>query len=181
MIDYEKMEEALSQLPLYTFFYIEPAELEFSDRIRYICKTECPMYGKTWACPPAVGDVPGCKEKCMSYSKCLVIGTIVEVADIADIRESLDTRFAHEKVTNQVRDLMREQGVQPYILSTEACAVCDRCAYLDGQPCRHPERMHPCIESHGINLIPTLEAEALDFFYGGNIITWYSLLFFNEE
>ena len=50
---------------------------------------------------------------------------------------------------------------------------------LDGKPCRHPDRMHPCVESHGINLIPTLEENGLEFQYGGNIITWYSLLFYN--
>jgi hypothetical protein len=43
-----------------------------------------------------------------------------------------------------------------------------------------PGRMHPCVESHGINLIPTLEENGLDFQYGSNIVTWYSLLFFNE-
>ena len=179
MIDREKLEQQLSQLPLYTYFYIDPNTLEFSQRIRYICQYECPMYGKTWACPPAVGEVEDCKAKCLSYQNCLVIGTIVEVADSADIPGTLETRADHEKVTNQVRDLMREQGVQPYILSTEACAVCERCAYLDGLPCRMPGKMHPCVESHGINVIPTLEQNGLDFIYGTNIVTWYSLLFFN--
>ena len=179
MIDREKLEQQLSQLPLYTYFYIDPNTLEFSQRIRYICQHECPMYGKTWACPPAVGEVEDCKAKCLSYKNCLVIGTIVEVADSADIPGTLETRADHEKVTNQVRDLMREQGVQPYILSTEACAVCERCAYLDGLPCRMPGKMHPCVESHGINVIPTLEQNGLDFIYGTNIVTWYSLLFFN--
>lgn len=180
MIDLEKIENQLTDLPLYTYFYTDPSSIEFSDRIRYICKAECPMYGKTWACPPAVGEVAECKEKCLSYEKCLVVGTIVEVADSADIQETLATRFDHEKLTNQVRDLFREQGVQPYILSTEACAVCERCAYLDGLPCRMPGKMHPCVESHGINIIPTLEENGLDFVYGVNIVTWYSLLFFNS-
>ena len=80
----------------------------------------------------------------------------------------------------EVRQLLRQQGIEPYILSTEACAICDRCAILDGQPCRMPGRMHPCVESHGINLIPTLEENGLEFQYGDNIVTWYSLLFFNE-
>ena len=136
------------------------------------------MYGKTWACPPAVGAVSACQSKCLSYENCLMIGTVVEVSDITNIEETLATRPAHEEVTNLVRDLFREQDVEPYVLSTEACAICDRCAYLDGQPCRHPERMHPCIESHGINIIPTLEANGLEFQYGENIVTWFSLLFF---
>lgn len=181
MIDREKLEQALLELPLYTYFYIDPKTLEFSDRIRYICGAECPMYGRSWACPPAVGEVADCKEKCLSYDECLVIGTVVEVEDISDISQTLATRGDHEKLTNQVRDLMREQGVTPYILSTEACAICERCAYLDGLPCRLPGKMHPCVESHGINLIPTLEENGLDFLYGSNVITWYSLLFFRQS
>ena len=180
MMDRQKLEEALSQLPLYVYVDVDPQSLEFSERIRHICRTECPMYGKSWACPPGVGEVDACKEKCLGYSKCLMIGTITEVADITDIDETLRTRPAHEKITNQVRDLMREQGIQPYILSSEACAVCDRCAILDGLPCRMPGRMHPCVESHGIVLTKTLEENGLDFQYGSNMITWYSLLFYND-
>ncbi len=49
MIDTEKLEQQLSQLPLYIYSHIDPKALEFSDRIRWICENECPMYGKTWA------------------------------------------------------------------------------------------------------------------------------------
>ena len=180
MMDKQKLEEALSQLPLYVYVDVDPKTLEFSERIRHICKAECPMYGKSWACPPGVGEVDACKEKCLSYSNCLMIGTITEVTDIADMEETLRTRPEHERITNQVRDLMREQGIDPYILSTEACAVCDRCAILDGLPCRMPGRMHPCVESHGIVLTKTLEENGLDFQYGSNMVTWYSLLFYND-
>ena len=177
-MDLNKLEQQLSLLPLYFYNYIDPKKLEFSPRIRYICGAECPMYGKTWACPPAVGEVSQCEKKCRRYENCLLIGTVAEVRDIADIAETLSTRPAHEELTNLVRDMFREQGVEPYILSTEACEICARCAFLDGQPCRHPDRMHPCVESHGINLIPTLEENGLEFQYGENIVTWYSLLFF---
>ena len=179
-MDRSLLEQQLAELPLYTYFYIDPKNLEFSERIRYICKAECPMYGKTWACPPAVGEVSECMTKCLGYNNCLLIGTITEIEDIYSMEAALASRPAHEKITNQVRDLMRAQGVKPYILSTEACAVCERCAYLDGLPCRMPGKMHPCVESHGINLIPILEENGLPFQYGDNMVTWYSLLFFND-
>ena len=177
-MDKTLLEQQLAQLPLYYYGWIDPKTLEFSQRIRHICQTECPMYGKTWACPPGVGSVESCQSKCAAYSQCLLIGTATEVPDIADIQATLATRPEHERITNQVRDLLREQGVRPYILSSEACAVCERCAYLDGLPCRMPGRMHPCIESHGINIIPTLESQGLEFQYGENIVTWYSLLLY---
>ena len=178
MIDLQKLEQSLNELPLYFYGYVDPKTIEFSDRVRYVCAAECPMYNKTWACPPAVGEVAECKCRCVSYENCLMVGTLAEVSSISNMAEGLETRKEHEAITNQVRDLFRAQGVEPYVLSTEACAQCDRCAWLDGEPCRHPDKMHPCVESHGINLVPTMEENGLEFLMGDTIITWYSLLFF---
>lgn len=178
MLNISALEEQLAQLPLYTYHFFKPNELEFTERIRWICQHECPMYGKSWACPPGVGEVSQCKARCMQFENCLMISTITEVRDIADLAETLATRPEHEAITNQVRDLMRQQGVDPYILSTEACAECDRCAILDGEPCRMPERMHPCVESHGINVLPIIDELGLTFQYGENVVTWFSLLFY---
>ena len=177
-MDLALLEEQLAELPLYGYFHIDPRSLEFSDRIRWICEHECPMHSRTWACPPGVGSVTYCQAKCLSYENCLMIATIVEVADITNIDETLATRPEHETITNQVRDLMRQQHVDPYVLSTEACTICERCAYLDGLPCREPDRMHPCVESHGINLVPVLEENGMDFQFGANVVTWVSLLFY---
>ena len=136
------------------------------------------MYGKSWACPPGVGTVDSCQGKCMDYENCLMISTIVEVRDITNIEETLATRPEHEAVTNEVGAILEELGVTPYILSTEACAICERCAIAEGKPCRFPERMHPCVESHGINVVPILESRGLEFQFGANVVTWISLLFY---
>ena len=174
----ELLEQQLSELPLYIYDFFDPKDLEFSSRIRWICEKECPMYGKSWACPPGVGTVDCCRSKCLSFDNCLLISSIVEVRDIADMEETLATRPDHEALTNEVRDLMRQQGVEPYILSTEACTLCESCAILEGKPCRMPDKMHPCVESHGINVVPILESRGLEFQFGANVVTWISLLFF---
>lgn len=178
MMDMTRLEAELSQLPLYFYGFIDPKGLEFSERVRYICATECPRYNQTWACPPAVGEVAECERKCKAYDKCLLIGTITEISSITNMEEALATRGDHEVITNQVRDILRAQSVEPYVLSTEACALCDRCAWLDGQPCRYPDKMHPCVESHGINIVPTLEENGLEFQAAETYVTWYSMLFF---
>jgi len=174
----ELLEQQLSELPLYIYDFFDPRELEFSSRIRWICENECPMYGKSWACPPGVGSVDRCRQVCMAYDHCLLISSIVEVRDIADMEETLATRPEHEALTEQVRELMQQQGIDPFILSTEACTVCDRCAILEGEPCRFPEKMHPCVESHGINVVDVLEKRGLEFQFGANVVTWVSLLFY---
>ena len=178
MICREELEQQLAGLPLYSYHWISPESLEFSDRVRWVCEHECPMYGKTWACPPGVGTVEHCRAVCRRYVNCLMISTVAEISDIGNMEECLATRPGHETVTDQVRDILRGTGAEPYVLSTQACAICERCAYLDGKPCRFPEKMHPCLESHGINLIPTLEQVGLEYQFGGNVITWFSLLFY---
>ena len=181
MMDMASLEAALSDLPLYEYFQFSTQELTFSDRIRWICEHECPMYGKSWACPPGTGSVEACRCKCLGYQKGLCVSTIVEVADISDIDETLATRPDHEAVTEQVAALMKDHGArETYILSTEACAVCERCAILDGQPCRMPERMHPCVESQGIVISELAEKHGIAFLYGGNIVTWFSLILYND-
>ena len=177
-MDRELLNEKLAELPLYIYDHIALEELEFSDRIRWICENECPMYGRSWACPPGVGTVGQCKSRCRGYQNCLMISTITEVEDIADMNETLATRPEHEAVTNQVLDILKELGAEPYVLSTEACTLCERCAILDKEPCRFPEKMHPCVESHGINVVPMLESRGLEFQFGANVVTWISLLFY---
>ena len=180
MLNRELLESQLADFPLFVYGFIDPTELEFTQRVRFVCQMECPMYGQSWACPPAVGTVEECRGRCLQYQNCLMISTITEVSDIANIAEALATRGEHEAITGEVAALMKAQGVEPYILSTEACAICERCAYLDGQPCRFPEKMHPCVESHGINVIPAMESLGVPFISGENVVTWVSLLFFNE-
>ena len=84
----EILEEKLAELPLYCYQFFDPQELEFSQRVRWICEHECPMYGKSWACPPGVGSVETCQEKCMRHKNCLMIATVTEVSDIADINQT---------------------------------------------------------------------------------------------
>ena len=38
--------------------------------------------------------------------------------------------------------------------------------------------MHPCVESHGINLLSIIEELGLTFQYGENVVTWFSLLLY---
>lgn len=153
-------------------------ELVFTERVRHVCEAECPMYNTSWACPPAVGTVEECRARCLAFPSVLVISTITEVSDISNIEETLACRAPHEEITHQAAELVRAwSGREVMALSTESCAVCRKCAWPDA-PCRHPERMFPCVESYGI--LATALADKLDMsFFNGNLVTWYSLIFYH--
>ena len=173
-MDRQAVETQLCELPISQYAWIDPRQIEFSERIRYVCEHECGMYGKSWACPPAVGSVAACREKVLSYPAGLVFTTLTEVEDIADLEATLATRKPHEQITRQVRDILRQYASDVLTLSTEACAVCRHCSYPDA-PCRHPDRMFPCVESYGIVATDLAEKNGIEF-YNGNLVTWFSVL-----
>jgi len=107
-----------------------------------------------------------------------MITTVTEVNDISNIEETLATRLPHEEITRQAAELVRRQTEDIYVLSTEACAICEKCAWPNG-PCLHPEKMFPCVESHGIIATDIAEKHSIEFF-NGNIVTWFSLIFYQE-
>ena len=115
----ERLEAQLAELPLYQYAFIRTEDLCFSERIRWICEHECPMYGKTWACPPAVGSVAECEARCHRFEEALLIATITEVGDIANMEETLATRAPHEEITRQVLELVRQQAGETMVLSTD--------------------------------------------------------------
>jgi len=176
MLNKELLEQQLSDYPLFQYAFISSDELIFTERVRHVCKEECPMYNKTWACPPAVGSVDSCKNNCLAYPEFLMISTVTEVRDIENMEETLATRADHEFITHEITELVRAHGCETLTLSTEACAICGECAYPN-EPCRHPNQMYPCVESHGILVTDLCERFGMEFF-NGNIVTWFSLIFF---
>ena len=177
-MDKELLIQRLAELPLFQYEFISPSELTFSERIRTVCRQECPMYGTTWACPPAVGTVEACQAHCLSFPHALMMTSVAEVSDIANLQETLAARGPHEALTHQVEQLLRACGTkETFVLSTEACALCEHCADPDA-PCRHPDRMYPCVESHGIVVTDIAEKYEIDFL-SGNLVVWFSLLFYS--
>ena len=176
-MDRSLLERQMSQLPIVQYEFFETTSLTFSPRVRAVCQSDCPRYGTSWACPPAVGTVEACRERCLGYPHALLLTTMSEVEDIGDLEGTLAARTDHEEITRQVNALLLAQGAETYPLSTESCALCPSCTYPEG-PCRHPERMFPCVESHGILLIDTAERFGIPFQAGGNIVTWFSLILY---
>ena len=173
-MDRPALEARLAQLPIAQYAFFRPQDLPFSDRVRAVCEQECPRYGKSWSCPPAVGSVESCKARCLSYDEGLVIVTLAEVADPADMAQGLATLPAHEAVTRTVAAHLREQGCSVLPLGAQSCAACEECTY-PAAPCRRPEQMFPCVEGCGIVVSALAERCGIETDYGNNVLPWFSV------
>ncbi len=176
-MDKAKLEAQIAAYPVCEYAFIDLREIPYSDQVRYICETECPQYGKSWSCPPAVGTVEECRKRCGRFTGGFLFTTIAEVSDAGDMEETLPTRLWHEEITRKIRALFLEQCGSVLVLSTESCALCEECAY-PGAPCRHPDKMFPCVESYGILVTALAEKYGITFMNGANIVTWFSLLLY---
>lgn len=175
-----KLEQQLAQLPLFQYAFLPVQELPFSERVQQVCQQECPMYGKSWSCPPAVGSVAQCHERCLGYDGALLLVTVQEVADNADLQQTLATKPFHNQVMRQAEQLLQQQNQQTLCLSGDACSRCAVCAYPD-HPCREPAQMSPCMEGYGIVVSALAERLGVPFPPEPGLVYWYALILFREK
>ena len=175
-----EIEEYITQFPIYQYAFVKPEDIEFNDRVRQICKKECSRYGASWSCPPAVGTVEVCKERCMNYDHVLFFSSIAEVDNIMDMDETLKTKSEHEKITREIEQHLKDKTLLTFALSSDSCQLCDKCTYPRGG-CRHLELMHPCIESHGIVVANLIEKNMMDYYLGEHMVIWFSMIFYKES
>ncbi|HJB15778.1 MAG TPA: DUF2284 domain-containing protein [Candidatus Blautia excrementipullorum] len=180
-LDIQKFEEFISQYPVYEYRILDTKELKTEERVRIICRQECERYGTTWACPPAVGTLEECGARIHSYEKAVFFSSVAEVSDVLNMEEMLTTRRAHEDLTAEIASFLKKEGFETFTLSTESCDICGQCTYPQGKPCRHPERMHPCLESHGIVASEIVEEKKMEYNLGGNTILWFSMILFRHN
>lgn len=176
MLTQESIEEKLRQFPIFEYAFLNTDEINFYPNVRIICESECPRYGKSWSCPPAVGTLEECKARCTKYKRGLIFSTISEVKDPLDLEEALATRPEHLAIVNEIRETIFADE-NPLILTAESCDICEICTYPNA-PCRHPELMYPCIESQSIIVTEICENHNLTFYSGHNTVTWFCLILY---
>ena len=137
------------------------------------------MYGKTWACPPAVGSMQDCIQKCGRFENAFVFTTVYKLDDAYDIAEWHKTREKHEAVTEKVAAIFRSRFPNILALSAEGCSVCKTCTYPEA-PCRFPERMFPATEGFGILVNELSKTAGVTYYNGPDTITYFSMIFFEK-
>ncbi|MDO4287705.1 MAG: DUF2284 domain-containing protein [Eubacterium sp.] len=175
----EELEAALCELPLYDYAFFDTADIVFTEAVRTICEgNDCGMYNSRWVCPPVIGTVEECIARCKKYRRAFLFSTVTEVADSFDLAACVQARGDHEAITYEVAQLFRRLTENPLILST-GCIPCKVCAYPEA-PCRHPERAFPTIESHGIMIMKMAADQGINYDCGQNIVTYFSLVLYND-
>jgi predicted metal-binding protein len=178
----KEMERIISQekenLKIHEFGFVTSDQVVFSDDVRSLCeRNACGMYGKSWACPPAVGTVADCKTQCLEFPHAFAFTSLSHLQNKYDVNGWRKAGKEHEAIAENVARLFRSRFEKSLILSTEGCTICKRCTYPN-EVCRFPERMFPAVEGFGIYVIQLAKTCGIKYNNGPNTVTFFSVAFF---
>lgn len=150
--------------------------INFSEAVVSACKANaCGRYGKSWVCPPGVGELPMLRERYERYGKAIVFTTVHSIEDSFDFEGMMEAQEAHSKIDAEL--LRRLDGGQT-LLGSGGCRLCEECTYPDS-PCRHPRSAVPSVEACGIDVVALAGAAGIRYHNGANTVTYFSVLFFD--
>lgn len=150
-----------------------------SSTFRDICKSNsCGMYGRCWMCPPDVGDIDILMAEIRKHQHALLYQSIAGIEDSFDIEGMQEAGIRHAWLSQRIEAFLMPVLGKHLHLSCGGCRLCERCAKLDGLPCRKPEQALASMESYGIDVYNTCKPTALKYINGQNTVTYFGIVLF---
>ena len=167
--------ETLERLGFDRYAVIKTADVTFSPEVRKMCEVNrCGKYNTTWACPPAIGTLEECTERCKKYENCAVFSRAYGLEDSFDFEGMMEGHRDFSETSAELRKLLKGDFL---MLSVEGCSKCGKCTYPDA-PCRFPETLSGSLEGYGIFVNKLAGAAGLPYNSGPNTVTYFGAVFF---
>ncbi|MCF0133146.1 MAG: DUF2284 domain-containing protein [Blautia sp.] len=158
--------------------YLKVSDLRFEEDVRKICESnQCGHYNKTWACPPAVGTLEECRERCRKYESMLLFNKKYELEDSFDFEGMLDGMEKFKDTVKKFHKAFPESLNNYLILANEGCRKCEKCTWPD-QPCRFGSELYHPIESYGFRVDLMAADAGLRYYNGPNTVTYFGAVMF---
>ena len=86
------------------------------------------------------------------------------------------------RLTAAVRKKLEELGIKRrLLLGAGGCRVCQCCAKVNGQACRHPEQALSSLEAYGINVSVLASMAGMKYINGANTVTFFGAVLLGEK
>ncbi|MBQ2954311.1 MAG: DUF2284 domain-containing protein [Clostridia bacterium] len=158
---------------------IRTEDIAVPSVFRDICAgNACGKYGRCWMCPPDIGEIDVLMARLREYRNGLLYQTIYDIEDSFDIEGMSEASRKHAQVSQRVNDAVKPLLPGCLHLSCGGCNLCERCAKLDGEPCRLPDKALPPMEGYGIDVYNTTKPTDLKYINGQNTVTFFGIVLF---
>jgi predicted metal-binding protein len=177
----EQLKEKVLEAGAKAVSVIEVKDITFRPEFRQACEqNSCGKYNTNWGCPPACGTIEEMMEEAKSYPYALVYQTVSQLEDSFDYEGMVAGKKFYNAVTEQVRNLFAQAFPQKetLFLNAGACKVCSRCAKLEDQPCRFPEKRTISMEAYGVDVSNLAKVAGMNYINGENTVTYFGAILY---
>lgn len=177
----EKLLERVKETDVFEFGLTKPSLIAYEQEIREICEgNSCRRYGSTWACPPAVGTIEECRNRCLQYNTMLVFTGKFMIRNSFDLKGMLRGMADFKQLARELESAVKPCLKDYLVLSNEGCDTCESCTYPQA-PCRFPEQLHHSLEGYGFIVSELAKQAGINYNNGENSITYFGALLFNDH
>lgn len=153
---------------------VSPEAIRFEPSFREACAANrCLQYGKSWSCPPAVGDLASLEAEIRAFPRAFVLRSVWPIADEFDLDGMLAAARKHDALLLGL--LPRLPAGRFLLLGAGACPVCGPCTY-PAAPCRYPEKRLVSLEACAIDVTALAAAAGLDYRSAPGTVAYFGLL-----
>jgi predicted metal-binding protein len=152
---------------------LDVSTLDFLPEVRDMCASNrCQVYGKNWACPPACGTLDDMREKVRKYNRGLLVQTVGQLEDSMDWENIQLTAQNHEKNFHMLMDVLQKDYPGLLAMGAGTCTRCKECTYLEGKPCRFPDKLMHSMEASGLFVSKVCSDNGMKYNYGPNTVAY---------
>jgi predicted metal-binding protein len=159
------------------------ADISFHEDFRKACEqNQCGKYNTNWMGPPAIGPISELIDRVRRYKHGLLFQTVHQIRSSFDFKGMMEGGKVHGQIFRDLLEKVRTKYHFREILPLNAgcCGVCEKCAYLDNQPCRHPDQAVSSVEAYGINVIALEKSAGIPIYHGKNTVAYVGLILFED-
>ena len=149
-------------------------ELVAREEVRSMCATgKCQVYGHSWACPPACGELEDFQGQMNSFDHCLIVQTVAEMEDDFDIEAMEEAGELQKRRVIDLVEAIDDAGLsaETMTLSAGTCTLCETCTYPDA-PCRFPDKRLVSMEAAGLVVSEVCTMAGIPYNHGPQTIAY---------
>ena len=154
------------------------ADLSVEEEVRQNCLVNyCGKSGKSWTCPPHVGELEALGARLRDYQQGVVLQSIAPLEDSWDFEGMTEAVHAHNRMVRAVAEQLAAMHPELDILALGAghCDLCEECTCPDN-PCRFPEKAMSSVEAQGMNINALVKSVGLQYINGVNTVSYVGMV-----
>lgn len=157
------------------------SQIKIDPEVRNMCRQNvCGQYGRNHMCPPAIKDITEWEKKISAYKKGVILTKVYQIENSYDITAMMEGIIDFRNLFIEIKEDIKIK--YPYkkllLLGAGACLICDKCAYLDSEPCRFPKKAFPSVEACGIDVMRLSKSAGVQYYNGKNTVTYIGVILY---